>query len=90
LENRVQSLSSKVIDLEWKKKRLVDEAVKLSSNVVQLEKFRKQYHMEIQEKKQIISNLDRQLNQKSRALEKLTKIDQAKCAAQITQAAVVQ
>jgi hypothetical protein len=59
LENKIQSLSSKAIDLEWKKKRLGDEAVKLSSNLIQLEKLRKRCHMEIEEKKQIISNLDR-------------------------------
>ena len=69
LENRIHTLGSKVIDLEWKKKRLGDEAVKLSSNLFQLEKLRKWYHMKIEEKKQIISNLDRQLNQKSHVLE---------------------
>src|SRR5918994_1309816 len=54
LENRIHTLGSKVIDLEWKKKRLGDEAVKLSSNLFQLEKLRKWYHMKIEEKKQII------------------------------------
>jgi chromosome segregation ATPase len=79
LENRIQSLSSRVIDLEWKKKQLGNEAVKLSSNLLQLEKLRKRYHMEIEEKKQIISNLNRQLSQKSHDLEeKLAKIDQTK------------
>ena len=48
LENRIQILSSKVIDLEWKKKRLGDEALKLSSNLLQLEKLQKRYHMEIE------------------------------------------
>jgi hypothetical protein len=56
LENKIQSLSSKAIDLEWKKKRLGDEAAKLSSNLIQLEKLCKWYHMEIEEKKQIIFN----------------------------------
>jgi chromosome segregation ATPase len=79
LENRIQSLSSKVIDLEWKKKQLGGELVKLSSSLFQQEKLQKRCHMEIEEKKQIISNLNRQLNQKSCALEeKLAKIDQAK------------
>jgi chromosome segregation ATPase len=77
LENRIQSLSSKAIDLEWKKKRLGGEMVKLSSDLLQLEKLRNRYHMEIEEKKQIISNLNRQLNHKSNALEeKLASIDQ--------------
>jgi hypothetical protein len=76
LENRIQSLSSKVIDLEWKKKRSGDEVLKLSS---QLEKLQKRYKMEIRLKKEIISNLNQQLNQKSHALEeKLAKIDQTK------------
>jgi chromosome segregation ATPase len=79
LENRIQNLSSRTIDLEWKKKRLGDEVVKLNSNLFQLEKLCKRYYMEIEEKKQIISNLNRQLNEKSCALEeKLAKIDQAK------------
>jgi chromosome segregation ATPase len=79
LENRIQDLSSRTIDLEWKKKRLGDEVVKLSSDLLQSEKLRNRYHMEIEEKKQIISNLNRQLNEKSHALEeKLAKIDQAK------------
>lgn len=78
LENRIQSLSSRVIDLEWKKKRLGDEVVKLSSSLFQQEKLQKRYNMEIEEKKQIILNLDRQLNQKSNALqEKLTKDEAA-------------
>jgi predicted RNase H-like nuclease (RuvC/YqgF family) len=75
LENRIQSLSSKAIDLEWKKKRLGDEVLKLSSNLFQLEKLCKRYHMEIEEKKQIILNLNRQLNQKSRALEAMLAMD---------------
>jgi predicted RNase H-like nuclease (RuvC/YqgF family) len=78
LENRIQSLSSTVIELEWKKKRLGDELVKLSSFLFQQEKLQKRYNMEIEEKKQIILNLNRQLNEKSLALEeKLAKIDRA-------------
>jgi hypothetical protein len=78
LENRIQSLSSKAIDLEWKKKQLGGEMVKLSSDLLQLEKLRNRYHMEIEEKRQIILNLNRQLNQKSHALEeKLAMINRA-------------
>lgn len=77
LENRVQSLSSTAIDLEWKKKRVGTEAAKLNSNLFQLEKLCKRYHMEIEEKKQIILNLDRQLNQKSNALQEKLTIDEA-------------
>jgi predicted RNase H-like nuclease (RuvC/YqgF family) len=76
LENRIQSLSSKAIDLEWKKKRLGDELVKLSSSLFQQEKLLNRYNREIEEKKKIISNLNRQLNEKSHALEeKLAKIE---------------
>jgi hypothetical protein len=71
LENKIQNMSSTVIDLEWKKKRLGDEVVKLSSSLFQQEKLQKRYHMEIEEKKQIILNLNRQLNEKSDVLQKM-------------------
>lgn len=69
LEDKIQRLTSNVIDLEWKKKQLGDEVAELSSSKSQLEKLRKWYHIEIGLKKEIISNLDRQLNQKIYALE---------------------
>jgi replication initiation and membrane attachment protein DnaB len=75
LEYRIQSLSSKAIDLEWKKKRLGDEVVKLSSSLFKKEKLQKRYNMEIEEKKEIVSNLDRQLNEKSHALEAILAMD---------------
>lgn len=71
LENKIQSLTSDAIDMEWRKKRLRDEVVKLSSSTQYLKKSLHWYEMEIKEKKEIISNLDRQLNRKSEALEKL-------------------
>jgi hypothetical protein len=71
LENRIQALTSDAIDMEWRKKRLRDEVVKLSSSTQYLKKSLHWYEIEIKEKKEIISNLDRQLNQKSDALEKL-------------------
>jgi predicted nucleic acid-binding Zn-ribbon protein len=78
LENKIQDMSSRVIDLEWKKKRLGDELVMLSSSLFQQEKLLKRYNMEIEEKRQIILNLNRQLNQKSHALEeKLAMINRA-------------
>ena len=58
--------------MERRKKRLGDEVVKLSSHLLELKKSLNWYEMEIKQKKQIISNLDQQLNQKSDALEKLT------------------
>jgi hypothetical protein len=58
--------------MEWRKKRLGDEVVMLSSHLLELKKSLNWYEMEIKQKKQIISNLDQQLNQKSDALEKLT------------------
>jgi chromosome segregation ATPase len=77
LEYRIQDMSSRLIGLEWQKKRLEDELVKLSSSLFQQENLQKQYNREIEKKKQIISNLNRQLNQKSSRLEeKLSKIDQ--------------
>jgi hypothetical protein len=61
-----------------KKKRLGDELVMLSSSLFQQEKLLKRYNMEIEEKRQIILNLNRQLNQKSHALEeKLAMINRA-------------
>ena len=58
--------------MEWKKKQLKDDLVKLTSSKSQLEKLHKRYHMEIGLKKEIVSNLDQQLNQKSNALEELS------------------
>jgi chromosome segregation ATPase len=72
LENMIQTLTSDAIDMEWRKKRLRDEVAKLSSTTQYLKKSVHCYEREIEEKKEIISNLDRQLNQKSDALEKLT------------------
>jgi hypothetical protein len=66
LENRIRRLSNDVIDMEWRKKELRDEVAKLNS---QLEQTQKRYQMEIELKKEIISNLDRQINQKINALE---------------------
>jgi hypothetical protein len=71
LENKIQTLTSDAIDMEWRKKRLRDEVVKLSSCTQYLRKSLYWYEMEIKEKKEIISNLDRQLSQKSDVLEKL-------------------
>jgi hypothetical protein len=71
LENKIQTLTCDAIDMEWRKKRLRDEVVKLSSSTEYLRKSLHWYEMEIKEKKEIVSNLDRQLDQKSKALEKL-------------------
>ena len=78
LGNRVNRLTSDAIDLERRKKQYKDEIAILSSSISQLKKLEKWYHMEIGLKKEIISNLDRQLNQKSDALEeKLKRVDSA-------------
>jgi predicted nucleic acid-binding Zn-ribbon protein len=69
LENKIQRLSRDVVDMEWRKKHLRDEVARLISNKSQLENLQKQYQMEIEQKKHIISNLDQQLNQKISALE---------------------
>jgi hypothetical protein len=74
LENRCQQLSSGVLELQFRKKKLGDQVATQCSSISQLEKSLNWYRMEIKQKKQIISNLDQQLNQKSYALEeKLTK-----------------
>jgi hypothetical protein len=70
LEYRCHRLGSDAVELLYTKKQLANEAVALSSHVFQLEKLQKQCQMEIQQKRQIISNLDQQLNQKVHALEK--------------------
>ena len=71
LENKIQTLTCDAIDMEWRKKRLRDEVAKLSSTTQYLKKSLHWYEREIGEKKEITSNLDRQLDQKSDALEKL-------------------
>jgi argininosuccinate lyase len=71
LENRCQQLSSDVLELQFRKKKLGDEVATQCSSITQLEKSLNWYKMEIKQKKEIISNLDQQLNQKSNALEKL-------------------
>ena len=76
LEDKIRRLTSDLIDMEWKKKRLGDEIAIQRSCASELQKLRNRYEMEIDMKKEIISNLDRQINQKSNALqEKLNKIE---------------
>ena len=72
LQDRIQRLTSNVIDMEWRKKQSKDEIAILNSSVSQLKKSLNRYKIEIEDKKQIISNLNRQLNQKSNALEELS------------------
>jgi hypothetical protein len=69
LENKIQRLTSDVIDLEWNKKQSRDEVAILNSSIVQLKKLLNWYKMEIEQKKEIILNLNRQLNQKIYTLE---------------------
>jgi predicted Fe-S protein YdhL (DUF1289 family) len=58
--------------LQYDKKSIGENATQCSS-ITQLEKSLNWYKMEIKQKKEIIANLDQQLNQKSNALEeKLT------------------
>ena len=72
LQDRIQRLTSNVIDMEWRKKQSKDEIAILNSSISQLKKSLNGYRIEIEDKKQIISNLNRQLNQKSNALEELS------------------
>ncbi len=69
LENRCQQLSNDVLELQFRKKKLGDEVATQCSSITQLEKSLNWYKMEIKQKKEIISNLDQQLNQKIDALE---------------------
>ena len=69
LENRCQQLSSDVLELQSRKKRLGDEVATQCSSISKLEKSLNWYKVEIKQKKEITSNLDQQLNQKSNALE---------------------
>ena len=69
LENRCQMLSSNVLELQFRKKKLGDEVAIQCSTISQFEKSLNWYKMEIKQKKEIISNLDQQLNHKSNALE---------------------
>ena len=73
LENRCQQLSNDVLELQFRKKKLSDEVATQCSSITQLEKSLNWYKMEIEQKKEIISNLDQQLNHKICELdEKLT------------------
>ena len=69
LENRCQQLSNDVLELQFRRKKLGDEVAIQCSSITQLEKSLNWYKVEIKQKKEIISNLDQQLNQKSNALE---------------------
>ena len=69
LENRCQQLSSDVLELQFRKKRLGDEVATQCSSISKLEKSLNWYKVEIKQKKEIISNLDQQLNHNSDALE---------------------
>ena len=73
LEDRCQMLSSDVLELQFRKKKLGDEVPAQCSSVSQFEKSLNWYKIEVEQKKYIIANLDRQLNQKIFVLEeKLT------------------
>ena len=69
LEDKIQRWTSDIINLEWRKKQLRDEVAILNSSILQLKKSLNWYKMEIEQKKQIVSNFNRQLNQKSKALQ---------------------
>ena len=75
LQNRCQQLSSSVLELQFRKKKLGDEIAIQCSSISQLEKSLNWYKMEIKQKREIISNLDQQLNQKSNALEEKLRRD---------------
>ena len=73
LENRCHQLSSAAVDLHITKKQLGNEVAALRSNIFQLERLQKQCQIDIAQKRQIVSNLDQQLNRKIYVLEE--KID---------------
>ena len=72
MEKKCQMLSSDVLELQFRRKKLGDEVATQCSSITQLEKSLNWYKTEIEQKKQIISNLNQQLNQKSNALEELS------------------
>ena len=78
LEKKCQQLSSDVLELQSRKKRLGDEVATQCSSITQLEKSLNWYKTEIEQKKQIISNLNQQLNQKSNALEEKLHRDESR------------
>lgn len=74
LENRCQQLSNDVLELQFRKKRLGDGVATQCSSISKLQKSLNWYKVEIKQKKEIISNLGQQLNQKSDVLqEKITR-----------------
>ena len=78
LENRCRKLGSVSVELQTRKKQLGDEVAALNVIKLQLEQSLNWYEMQIEDKKQIISNLDRQLNQKVLALEEKLMIQENK------------
>lgn len=64
LEDRCRKLGNVSVELQIRKKRLGDKVAALIVNVTQLKKSINWYEIQIKDKNQIISNLDRQLNQK--------------------------
>ena len=69
LEDRCRKLGSISVELQIRKKQLENEVAALRMSVSQLEKSFEWYKTQIDDKKQIISNLNQQLNQKILVLE---------------------
>ncbi|HZD33934.1 MAG TPA: hypothetical protein VE130_01910 [Nitrososphaeraceae archaeon] len=69
LEYRCRQLGSDAVDLQITKKHLGNEVAALRPNIFQLERLQKQCQIDIAQKRQIISNLDQQLNRKIYVLE---------------------
>ena len=65
----MSTVSSDVLELQFRKKQLGDEVATQCSSISKLEKSLNWYKIEIKQKKEIISNLDQQLNHNSDALE---------------------
>ena len=61
-KSNVRQLSSDVLELQFRKKKLGHEVATQCSSISQLEKSLNWYKMEIKQKKDIISNLNQQLN----------------------------
>jgi hypothetical protein len=62
LENKIQSLSSEVIDLEWKKKECRDELAMLGSSISAQRKSLDTLQMAIEYKKQILADWDNKIS----------------------------
>ena len=71
-KRNVRCLSSDVLKLQFRKKKLGDEVATQCSSISQLEKSLNWYKTEIKQKERIISNLNQQLKSKEQCIRRKT------------------